>query len=104
MERASLILAAVAAVLTGPALADARSVINGITYEALSDDPVRMDASDGIVRVILGEATVTVTRAGTFIGVARVAGRPRDTLRLSEGEGGLSVSVDGVVVWSGDAG
>ena len=104
MDRILTVAALAAALAAGPAWADARSVINGVTYEVLGPDAATVDARDGIVRMIVGDATVTVTRAGTFIGVARVAGRPRSSLRLSGDSADLSVSVDGVVVWQGQAG
>ena len=103
MKRPIPVAALVAALAAGPVWADARTVIGGITYEAVGSE-AGVDAEDGIVRLALGGATVTVTRGGTFIGVARVAARPRDSLRLMAEGPGLSVAVDGVVVWRGDAG
>lgn len=102
MRLAMILLAALAAI-TAPASARETRVVQGITYETYADF-ADITAREGAVRLLTGGALVTVTPGGTFVGVGRIAGRPRQSLTVDERDGALVIAVDGVVVWQGPQG
>ncbi|PRY94810.1 hypothetical protein BCF33_0410 [Hasllibacter halocynthiae] len=98
-----LLVLLLSASLALPAAARETRTVLGITYET-SEDFADLESRDGSVRLSTGGAVVTVTPDGTFLGVGRIAPRPRESLQVRQEEGNLSIAVDGVVVWRGPAG